>query len=227
MALKTALTAIAVIACLASCGTRADDPVLGAARGLAQGVFNGGGEPEVTIDPRLLLTRDVINSAATPLTFIEVASSGASATLLIAATNGANQTWQIGEDTSVTLTRDGVLRATRGLGEDLYATDIGSTQAALRARASGPVQRTYVHINGALDSVPTPVTCQMFYAPLTTLNLFDEARRLTPVVEVCTYAPTADTFTNRYWIDGDGFIWASDQWVGPELGHLHIERLYR
>lgn len=231
MALKTAFAALAAIACLASCGTRANDPLLGAVRGLAQGVFSAGNSTgdgtDIVIDPRLVLTRDLINSAATPLTFVQVASAPTGATLLRIATNREDETWQVGETTTVTLTQNGLLRATRGLGADLYGTDTGSTQAALRARAPGPVARSYVHVNGSVDSVTTPVTCQLSYAAQTSLSLFGEARRLTPVTEVCTYAPTGDTFQNQYWIDTTGFIWASDQWAGPELGHLHIERLYR
>lgn len=227
MALKTALVAVAVVACLASCGTRTNDPLLGVARGLAQGAFSAGESADIAIDPRLLLTRELINTAATPLTFMQLASAQTGATLVRIANNGGNETWQVGEDTTVTLTANGVLRATRGLGQDLYGSDIGSTSAALRARSAGPVQRSYTHVNGALDSVSTPVTCRMSYAAPTTLSLFGDQRRVTPVTEVCTYAPTADTFENRYWIDTSGFIWASDQWAGPELGHLHIERIYR
>jgi hypothetical protein len=45
---------------------------------------------------------------------------------------------------------------------------------------------------------------------------------LTRITEVCTNARRQ--VTNTYWIDQDtGFIWKSEQWLGPKIGHVSIE----
>jgi hypothetical protein len=221
---------LALLATLSACGTRAEDPVFTTARGLIGGAI-GADSAAPTVDPRAILTREAINAVGVPLTLVEVANTGDVATLLRVATNGGNETWQIGAEpataVTVTLTANGVLRATRGLGHDLYATDIGTTEQALRTRSSAPLTRTYIHVNGALESVPTPVTCQMSFGPRTTLSIFNEPRSLTPVTEICTYLPTQDTFTNTYNIDTQGFIWSSSQYAGQNTRNINFERLHR
>ena len=230
----TGVLALAAVLGLSSCGSTADDPLLGAARDLASGLLNttASAPAPVVIDPRQVLTRALINTAATPLILVESEALGAGSTMIRIASNGPDETWEGAGDATVTLSRDGVLRATRGLIHDLYAADIEATRRALRTRTAGRVQRGYVHLGGDLQQIQTGFACEISFAPPVQITIFDQARPLTPVLERCSRPPTGEgttgaQFENRYWIDSSGFAWASEQWAGPELGHFRIERLYR
>lgn len=231
MALRSVLVALAAAASLTACGSRADDPALGAARGLIGSLFDRTGPALPRPDPgpglRAVFTRDLIDQAATPLLYVEIDTIDAAAILWPIATNGQNQTWRGEDEISVTLSEDGVLRATRGFANDLYASDIEETRAALASRRAGRVNRLRVSVAGDLEQVRTGYSCDIGFAAAETRDIFGESRHLTPAVETCLDSATGEGFENRYWVDAAGFVWVSEQWAGPELGHLHIERLYR
>lgn len=227
------LAALAGLGALTACGSRADDPALAAARGMLGGVFErvrpaGPAAPAPNL--RQVLTRDLINQAATPLIFVEIDSIGGAAPMWRIATNPtttpANETWQGEDPLTLTLTDTGVLRATQGFVFDLAASDIDATAAALATRQAGSVPRMMQRVEGDLDQVRTGYTCEIGYGAPETLAIFGETRTLTPALERCSTV-TGASFENRYWIDQSGFAWVSEQWAGPDIGHIRIERLYR
>ena len=55
-----------------------------------------------------------------------------------------------------------------------------------------------------------------------TVEIVEIAFDLVRVSEICTNA--ARQVTNTYWVEADtGFIWKSEQWLGPRLGQATIE----
>ncbi|WP_224813540.1 YjbF family lipoprotein [Hasllibacter sp. MH4015] len=229
MALKPLAFACAALACLASCGSRAEDPALNAVRGFASDLLGRGDAAPAApaVDPRQVLTRALIDRTATPLLLVENAAAGTSSTVVIIATNGPNETWQGGDPITFTLSREGVLRATRGFITDLYAADIEDTRAALVNRRAGVVQRLYVDVEGDIEETRVGYTCEIGFGGAEPVTIFERTRSLTRMTETCSRQPDGESFVNRYWIDGTGFAWASEQWAGPELGHFRFERLYR
>lgn len=228
-----ALAALVGLGTLTACGSRADDPALAAARGLVGSVFDrvrSPGPATPAPDLRQLLSRDLINRSATPLIFVEIDSIGGAALLWRIATNPttnpANETWQGEDPLTLTLTDTGLLRATRGFVFDLAASDIDATGAALATRQASQVPRMMQRVEGDLDQVRTAYTCEIGFGAPETLAIFGETRTLTPALERCSTV-TGDSFENRYWIDQSGFAWVSEQWAGPDIGHIRIERLYR
>lgn len=228
MAVKSTLTAtLLAIATLSACGSVSDDPLLGVARGVAQGVFDR--TPEAApVDPRQVLSRDLINQVGLPLILVENATNGSAVTMIRIATNRTNETWQGEGNTSITLSHEGVLRATHGTGADLSASDIAGTRAALTGARTGVVERLYAHVGGDLEQRQSTYRCDIARAGSERIAIFGQARVLTRVVETCSRNPDGShEFENRYWVDGSGFAWVSEQWAGPDLGHLRIERLLR
>lgn len=225
-----AWVALVAFSGVTACGTAADDPLLGAARSLGQTVFDLS-DPAPAPDPRQILTRAAIDQAGLPLLLVETVSTGVAVTMVRSAVNGANETWQGDGDASVTLSREGVLRATRGTGADLEAADISQTRAALSAGRATAVERLYVHVVGDLELRRTTYTCDLTRAGSESISIFGQGRAVTQVTERCRVSGASDAgldaFENRYWVDATGFVWVSEQWVGPELGHLRFERLYR
>lgn len=230
MALRSALLSLAAVATLAACGSRSDDPALSAARGMISGLLNRSAY-EAAAPPvanlRAVFTRDVINQAATPLIFVSSEVLASEAIFWRIGSNQGNETWRGEDDLSLAITDDGVLRSTRGFAYDLYASDIEATRAALSAGRAGTVQRMMVRVEGDLEEVRIPYTCEIGFAAAAPVTIFGETRHLAPVTERCAQTHTGDVFENRYWIDQSGFAWVSEQWAGPELGHFRIERLFR
>ncbi|MBY4893384.1 YjbF family lipoprotein [Rhodobacteraceae bacterium N5(2021)] len=221
------LAALLAVATLSACGAAADDPLLGVARGLVQGVFNRDAEV-TTVDPRQVLTRDIINQAGLPLILVERHATGTGVTMVRSAVNGTDETWQGDGGAAFTLSREGVLRATRGAGADLYAADIAGTRAALAGGRTGTVGRLHVHVAGDLEQRQTSFRCEITRGGQERIEIFGQARVLTRVTEACHRDPAGDYgFENRYWVDSSGFAWVSEQWAGPELGTFRIERLFR
>lgn len=236
MALKAPLLTAATLALvlgLSACGSTAQDPLLAVGRGLATAVFNRE-DPAPAIDPRQVLTRDIITQAGLPLILVESLNGGGASTMVRIATNGTNETWQGDGDGTVTLSREGVLRTTRGYGADLYAADIEGTRAALANRRAGSLGRLFVRVEGDLQQVQAGYSCTLGFSGTEQITIFGQSRNLTRATETCSLHPgipapgaNPNSFENRYWIDSTGFAWVSEQWAGPDLGHFRIERLFR
>ena len=55
-----------------------------------------------------------------------------------------------------------------------------------------------------------------------TIEIVEVTYDLTRVSETCTNQRRQ--VTNTYWVEADtGFIWKSEQWLGPDLGHMTVE----
>ncbi len=68
------------------------------------------------------------------------------------------------------------------------------------------------------------ITLACTYQPVAreTIEIVEISYDLMRVSETCTNQRRQ--VTNTYWVEEDtGFIWKSEQWLGPELGHLTVE----
>ena len=83
--------------------------------------FQQSNQPKKFIDARLLLDREQIDKTKAPVLFVEL-QSGQNGTLTPYPGQGIGQTWLGADGATLTLQR-GVLKASRGMGDDL----IGST----------------------------------------------------------------------------------------------------
>lgn len=113
-------------------------------------------------------------------------------------------TWQTGSTDAprATLTiRNGVVIATRGLGDDLMASDTADLTRAKSGAKSATGQRTnrYLRGNGDLQS---------------TIFICDYSRTTEQFIERCTGARTS--ITNTYGTS------QSRQWLGPTLGYVEL-----
>lgn len=227
MAIKPTFVALAAAALLSGCGSFAEDPLLQAARGVI-GDLGNRGTGAAAPNPRDVLTRDIINQAALPLILVENTEQDTLATMVRNGINRSNETWRADDGATVTLSREGVLRATRGVGADLFSADISGTRAALAGGRNSEVRRLYVHVDGDLQELRTTFSCTISRGGTEQVVIFEQARTLTRVTETCRPEQADGTaFQNRFWVDGAGFAWLSEQWAGPQTGHFRIERLHR
>jgi len=220
--------AAATVLALVGCGSRAGDPGLDIARGVLAQVRGGDEGAAPPVDPRAVLNRAIINEAGVPLILVENVTTGTASTLARVAVNGPNETWQVADDVTVTLSREGVLRATRGFGDDLMAADIEATRRALSGGQTGSTPRMHVYLTANVGEDRQGFSCAVERGGRETVTIFSVTRTLTRLNETCTPQSSAgEPFTNTYWVDGSGTAWASIQYLSDGVGSVRIEYLLR
>lgn len=122
--------------------------------------------------------------------------------------------------------RDGSLIATRGLGDDLMSADVAGRLEMLRnSRGAGEVGY-YPHIRSYLDGEDRTVfrsyQCRRV-APTESNTDSDRESGLRQIEELCV-SPT-DRFRNVYWLDPNGAVIRSRQWISPTLEHMETARV--
>lgn len=213
---------------LASCGPLGGQKSIAA---LTQGVLGdrltsgggGGAEGEANaeeLNPRDVLTREFIEGLDNDLLLVDVFDREATATLLRAGQNGSRVTWISPDGISVTLDR-GVIVATRGLGADLMAADSSGLRAVLRGAGSG--QLVLETLDGLDQVVREVFDCSVTDRTPDPVTIFERRFATTKVEVTCNNDERA--FANNFWIDGNGTIWKSQQFVTPGLGYLGTEVL--
>lgn len=118
---------------------------------------------------------------------------------------------------------EGILVATRGLvGEDIMAANAPGLLDALAA-GGGTITRT-IEILDSLNQIQTAsFTCMVTAKGVETINLGVRSVDAPRLDENCRGA--ALIFDNIYWLDADGSIIASRQYVSPTVAYLRSNRL--
>jgi hypothetical protein len=135
--------------------------------------------------------------------------------------NGAEQTFasQSGFTASY---RDGLLIATRGLGDDLMASDTGQVRQVLAA-GGGTAQRAVDFLDD-FDRIETiRFDCQIVAQGQEVVDLGLRQPSLSKFEETCTSPKLV--FANIYWLDSTGSILQSRQFVSQTVAYLRVNRL--
>lgn len=139
----------------------------------------------------------------------------------IIADNGADETWRTQAGYTATF-RDGMLVATRGLGDDLMAADTGQVRAALRA--GGGSARRVTEFLGDQDQIESMTfDCVIVAAGPETIDLGLRQVPTRKFDETCTNPRLV--FSNIYWLDSVGAILQSRQFVSSTVAYLRSNRL--
>lgn len=147
-----------------------------------------------------------------PLIRADLPARGATAVLRPLGQNGAVTTWTTVDNITLSF-RQGILVASRGLGQDLMAADPEATRAALAGEAPGIYRRKMRYLTGDNHSTWLTAGCTMRQAEGTVegLRRFEE-----------TCQARDESFTNIYLLDGAGRVAQSRQWLSPGLGSVEI-----
>jgi hypothetical protein len=208
---------------LAACGTGRDDPLVRAVQGLTGTVF--GGEEEATpVFTAATVPPELVAQLPGPLMLVEVLSSQRSTGMTRVGRNGPDETWRGPNGIGLTVDGAGVLRATRGFGFDLMASDVRPTAAALRARRAGQVERAMIHLDGEAGQIRRVYTCEMQLDGRETVTIAGRETALTRMTERCI-GGDGYRFENVFWLDQGGQAVQSMQWVSAEIGGFRITRL--
>ncbi|MCP1170496.1 YjbF family lipoprotein [Limimaricola litoreus] len=118
--------------------------------------------------------------------------------------------------------RDGMLVSTRGLGDDLMATDARQSRAALRA-GGGQARRVHETLDG-LDRIErAEFDCTVTPKGVETVDLGTRRVQARRFDESCRGA--ALLFDNYYWLDAAGEIISSRQFVSRGVAYLRSNDL--
>lgn len=222
------LVALALTLVLAGCsgGAPAEDAALQAQFAGLDGLLSRApGLSRPAAAPALVVVDGRPTAAPGPLLGVELPMRNATARLAPSGRNGEVTTWRSVDAVSLSLRAPGVLVATRGLGDDLLIADVDATAAALTRGVTGAVQRRHVRLDGNLQQQEVRFACTLTDAGSERITVGGRMRDTRRFDERCE-GGAAGSFTNRYWRDAAGpVIWQSEQWGGPELGLLRLQRL--
>jgi hypothetical protein len=162
-----------------------------------------GGAMEATIESR--------NQAAYLYVNAERADGGA----------GQVTVWRTGDNVTLAL-RNGVLVATRGLGNDVLSSDV-RTSPGQPGPASGG-SHTQLIRGGDEEALRMSLVCEISDKGPQTIEIVERRHATRHVQQHCTGGGGA--IVNDYWIDpGSNVVWQSRQWAGPGIGYLRLRRL--
>lgn len=223
--------ALAALSLLAACGSDgASDQVAAfrqlGAQALAAAVPRGGqAGPRPTAEQVIAAARPSraqIDGSERELIFVALRSRGLGATLAKFGHNAGVSTYTTADGTTLSLA-DGILVASRGLGEDLMSAEVPS--AAAIARGSGSHARVYYFIGGVDQKRVLRLTCTLSEAGPGRAEIVGLAYAGREVVETCS--GPGGTVTNRYLVEPGGRIRTSRQWLSPTVGYADLELLSR
>ncbi|MCK0140337.1 YjbF family lipoprotein [Aliiroseovarius sp. F47248L] len=136
--------------------------------------------------------------------------------------NGDYVTWGSAPGQGLTFQR-GVLANTRGLGEDLMASRIDTAVSAITGRRSATYKREHTYLGNLGQSTSLIVECALSRGKTERVSLGAINADAVIMKESCKRGEIA--FNNLYWVDGNGRVLKSSQWVGQRIGSLAIQNL--
>lgn len=175
------------------------------------------------IDARKVISRDIIDGVGVPILFVEI-DRGQNGTMTQYPGVGVGQTWLSVDGSTVTLD-NGLLKATRGMGDDLMGSEI-SMEINWSDLEEVPYERRLAYLRLDNKTLINQYSCTLTHTKsMETINLFDAEFSVNHVQETCRGA--AGSFVNDYYIDTEGLVRNSRQYQGNNIGYMTIARLDR
>ena len=173
------------------------------------------------IDARKLVSREILDGVGVPILFVEI-DRGQNGTLSQYPGEGVGQTW-LGVDGSTVTLDNGILKATRGMGDDLMGSEI-SLEINWSELEEVSYERRMAYLRFDNKTLINEYSCTLTdMNSMETINLFDAEFSVNHVQETCRGA--AGSFVNDYYIDTEGLVRNSRQYQGNKIGHMTIARL--
>ena len=138
-------------------------------------------------------------------------------------TNGPFVTYGTRERISLTL-RDGIVTATRGLGDDLMSSQVAAASQLIRHRRAGQADRVQRFLDGENKEIAQTASCAITIGGAGSVQLGEAQRATQAVTETCQ-APSG-AYQNSYQVDrATGRILQSKQWIGALNQHMVLQVL--
>ena len=174
------------------------------------------------IDARNLINRQQIDAANIPLLFVELAS-GQNGTLTSYPGQGVGQTWLGADGATVTLDR-GVLKATRGMGDDLMGSSSSMPSWSKINKDTETYSRELNYITGTNKISKRVLSCDIKKLSSGELiKIWDINFKAAKFEENCF--DSSLTIKNTYHVDAQSIVRRSLQYHSDTLGYILLERL--
>jgi len=175
------------------------------------------------IDARKLVSREILDGVGVPILFVEI-DRGQNGTLSQYPGEGLGQTW-LGVDGSTITLDNGLLKASRGMGDDLMGSEI-SLEIDWSDIEDISYERRMAYLRLDNKTLINEYTCTLTdMKRMEKINLFDADFSVNHFQETCRGA--AGSFVNDYYIDTEGLVRNSRQYQGDKIGYMTIARLDR
>lgn len=219
------LTSLAVVIIIASCSNTTDMET-GEIRTLQllKKAFDSSNKPKQFIDVRNLISREQIDVINTPILFVEL-TSGQNGTLTPYPGQGVGQTW-LGADGATITTEKGILKASRGMGDDLMGSFSFMPPWSKINYKTETYSRELAHITGTNKISKRVFNCDIKkISSEEQIEIWDISFKVAKFEEQCSNSSL--TFKNTYQVDTQGIVRRSTQYHSETLGSILIERLDR
>ena len=154
-----------------------------------------------------------------PMSVVTIEDRKSSGIVSLIQVNGSYRTYGNASRQAVVF-RGGLLSATRGLGDDLMSSDIG-TAGLIHARRTGQANRVSRHLDGEGKTVEARMNCAVSVGDSKSVGLGQVRGTGRVVTEACSSEGVE--ISNSYVVDGQGRILWSRQWHGPTNGYLVVQ----
>ena len=223
--MKKFLIGFILVSTLASCSNTSDLET-GEMRTLQllKKAFNESNKPKQFIDARNLINRKQIDAANIPVLFVEL-RSGQNGTLTPYPGQGVGQTW-LGADGATITTEKGILKASRGMGDDLMGSSSSMPTWPKVDYKTDTYKREFGHITGNNKILKRIFKCEILKANNgEIIEIWDIGFKVTRYEEECFSSSLK--IKNTYFVDAQNIIRRSTQYHSETLGYVTIERLDR
>ena len=178
------------------------------------------------VDARALLTPSILRQVNLPYLLVIFDDKNTATTFAVKGENPPVRTWFNGDSNSLSITQQGLVVRTAGLGRDLVTADVAQTSIALNNGTSALTRRVHRLLDGNDRVIATPYACQFTPRGPATITMPTGTFATTLTEETCT-DNTGRVFMHSYWTDtATGTLRQSRQWISPEIGTLTLQVLH-
>ncbi len=191
---------------------------------LLKKAFDKSNKPKQIINARNLINRKQIDAANIPVLFVELAS-GQNGTLTPYPGQGIGQTWLGADGATITLEK-GILKASRGMGDDLMGASSSMPIWTKINKKTQPYIRELAHITGNNKISKRVFNCNIEKTNSAEhIKIWDINFKVDKYEENCFNSN--HKFKNIYHVDTQGIVRRSSQYHSDTLGSILLERLDR
>jgi hypothetical protein len=166
------------------------------------------------------LTRAQVSSIEVPLDLVTIESRGATGAIFQIAPPGGVETGASQDKISLSL-RNGIVVATRGLGDDLMSAAVPKTTQLQSVGTT--YQRSHTVLDGEDKPVAQSFDCQVRNRVAEQITVLERSYATQHVTEACS-GPSGQ-FENEYWLQTGENIRKSRQFISKSVGYVVIEHL--
>ena len=222
--MKKMLTSLAFIFALASCS---NTPELETGEmktlQLLKNAIEESNSEKIFADSRHLLSRKQVDAASIPILFVEL-KSGQNGTLTPYPGKGLGQTWLGADGATITL-ENGVLKASRGMGNDLMGSTSSIPPWSHISLHEKKYTRKLSYLSGNNKEIIHKLECKIRKDTQETIEIWDVSFQVTKYTETCAH--NGATLLNTYYVDDKALVRKSFQYHSDTLGFITLERLDR